>query len=281
MAGDWIKMRTDLLTSPKVVRMSSALNADRFRIAGGLLSVWSLFDAHSEDGILIGYDEKMLDELAAWSGFSCAMISVGWLLDNGESLELPRFEDHNGASAKRRAQDSDRKREGRKMSALEADKNRTREEKRREDISNTNVLDKPAKFDPVSLGDFMPTELAEWWGKWVKYRRERKLSTKEPTWKAQAEKLTTWGKEGHNPCEIIEASITNGWAGLFEPKQKFNGGGYAANQQPIGTGRSQEKASPSDRIRAQARVAIERLDSQDGGSNLYADDGLVPAEGNQ
>lgn len=134
MAGDWIKMRTDLLTSPKVVRMASALNADRFRIVGGLLSVWSLFDAHSTDGSLSGYSLDALDDLAAWPGFSRAMVAVGWLLESAESLDLPRFEAHNGASAKRRAQDTDRKREARSASAPKADKKPTREEKRREEL---------------------------------------------------------------------------------------------------------------------------------------------------
>jgi len=131
MAGDWIKMRTDLLTSPKVVRMASALNADRFRIVGGLLSVWSLFDAHSADGSLEGYSPASLDDLAAWPGFAAAMVAVGWLVESGSSLDLPRFEAHNGASAKRRAQDADRKREVRNASASDADGKPTREEKRR------------------------------------------------------------------------------------------------------------------------------------------------------
>lgn len=133
MAGDWIKMRTDLLTSPKVVRMTSALNADRFRIVGGLLSVWSLFDAHSDDGVLHGYTLKAVDELAAWPGFSAAMESVGWIVSDDESLSLPRFDTHNGQSAKRRAQEADRKRNVRKASASDADKTRTRGEERRED----------------------------------------------------------------------------------------------------------------------------------------------------
>jgi hypothetical protein len=148
-------MRSDLLTSPKVVRMSSALGADRFRIAGGLLSVWCLFDTHSEDGCLIGYSEKMLDELAAWSGFSAAMMLVGWLEKDGESLMLPRFEEHNGSSAKRRAQDTNNKRERRQMSARDADKIGTREEKRREDkliskdINTKGAFSYPDWFDDL------------------------------------------------------------------------------------------------------------------------------------
>ncbi len=151
MAGDWIKMRTDLLTSPKVVRMASALKADRFRIAGGLLSVWSLFDVHSEDGALVGYSLELLDELAAWPGFSAAMVDVEWLIQDGESLILPSFDVHNGASAKRRAQDADRKRLGRKMSACEADENRTREEKRREEKKDKSSCDQQTESQKARI----------------------------------------------------------------------------------------------------------------------------------
>ena len=136
MAGDWIKMRADLHTHPKVVRMASALKADRLRIVGGLHSAWCLFDVHSVDGLLDGYSAETLDDLIGFHGFSRAMIAVGWLEENGESLVMPRFEAHNGQSAKRRAQDADRKRNVRKASASDADKKRTREEKRREDIKD-------------------------------------------------------------------------------------------------------------------------------------------------
>ncbi|MCM8478017.1 DnaT-like ssDNA-binding domain-containing protein [Enterobacter hormaechei] len=157
MAGDWIKMRADLHTHPKVVRMASALKADRLRIVGGLHSAWCLFDVHSVDGFLDGYNADTLDDLIGFPGFSRAMMAVGWLEENGESLVMPRFEAHNGQSAKRRAQDADRKRNVRKASASEADKKRTREEKRREDIK-----DKPHTGGeqnlPVdnSLGDSEP-----------------------------------------------------------------------------------------------------------------------------
>lgn len=144
MAGDWIKMRTDLQTHPKVVRIVSALNADKcpqsvqilsdkFRVIGALHAVWSLFDAHSTDGVLEGYTPEVLDSAIGLPGFTLALASVGWVSVDAQALVLPRFEDHNGQSAKRRAQDADRKQAVRKMSAPEADKKRTREEKRREE----------------------------------------------------------------------------------------------------------------------------------------------------
>lgn len=134
MAGDWIKMRSDLFTHPKVVRISSALKADTLRTVGGLMSVWCLFDAHSVDGKLEGYTTRTLDDHLRWPGFSVQMEIVKWLEVSECYLGLPEFATHNGESAKRRAQDADRKRADRKASASEADKTRTRGEKRREEL---------------------------------------------------------------------------------------------------------------------------------------------------
>ena len=155
MAGDWIKMGKDLLTHPKVVRMSSALRADRLRTVGGLFAVWCLFDTHSADGQLSGYTPEALDELVGFPGISSAMESVGWLSHDEEGVFLPRFEEHNGQSAKRRAQETDRKREERKTSACDADKKRTREEKRREE-------EIPAAVPSPSAPEGFETFWAEW-----------------------------------------------------------------------------------------------------------------------
>jgi hypothetical protein len=113
----WIKMKVDLSTNPKVVRISSALKADRLRTVGALHAVWSLFDTHSESGELIGYSPEILDEMIGWKGFSTAMIAVEWLSVNDNSLTMKDYDENNGTSAKKRAQDSVRK-----MSARKADK---------------------------------------------------------------------------------------------------------------------------------------------------------------
>lgn len=137
-------MRVDLATSPKVVRIASALRADRLRVIGGLHAVWCLFDVHSTDGRLDGYTLEALDDLIGFPGFGAAMSAVGWLEDGGDSLCTPRFDEHNGQSAKRRATETERKREARKLSAPDADKVRSREEKRREEIPTTHVVGESA-----------------------------------------------------------------------------------------------------------------------------------------
>ncbi|MEB0133455.1 Pyocin large subunit-like protein [Pseudomonas sp. CCI2.4] len=131
-------MRIELQTHPKVFRMVSALNADRLRIIGGLHVAWSIFDTHCDDGVLVGYTADAMDAVVGWPGFTQAMIDVEWAaVDSSGSLVMPRFGEHNGKSSKRRANDNERKRNSRndaEMSASDADKKRTREEKRREEI---------------------------------------------------------------------------------------------------------------------------------------------------
>jgi hypothetical protein len=132
MAGDWIKMRKTLPTDPRIVRIMSALKADRFRTLGGVLSAWCLFDDQTEDGQLDGYTPEVFDEVVGFPGLARAMEAVGWLEIGPDFIKAPRFYEHNGQSAKRRAQEAVRK-----MSARHADKTRTEcgPEKRREEKS--------------------------------------------------------------------------------------------------------------------------------------------------
>lgn len=176
MAGDWIKMRSDLHTHPKVVRISSALHADRLRVIGGLHAVWCLFDAHSEDGSLDGYSLDAIDELICWAGFATALQAVGWLVFANDSVSLPRFDEHNGRSAKRRVMETERKRRERfansaeKSSASEADTKRTREEKIREETSS---LRSEVERASPSHGSRLPSDwkLPDDWASWAKTQR--------------------------------------------------------------------------------------------------------------
>jgi hypothetical protein len=147
MAGDWIKMRMDLQTHPKIVRIMSATSSDKFRVIGGLHAVWCVFDQHSIDGLLKGYSPELMDQIIGWDGFSRAMVDVGWLaIDIHGFLQMPEFSEHNGKSSKIRAEDSKRKKQSRnnpESSGQKSDKYGTRVEKRR---VNKNNKPKPPVF---------------------------------------------------------------------------------------------------------------------------------------
>ena len=155
----WIKMRVELTTHPKVMQMAALLRSEKHRVIGGLLHVWSIFDAHTEDGILNGYTPEFLDKTIGWKGFSRSMISIGWLSQITPScLSIKDYEEHNGTSAKRRAQDASRKAAASRsaknphtpaeLSAPEPESLRTREDKRKEE--QIRVIDTPLPPDGES-----------------------------------------------------------------------------------------------------------------------------------
>jgi hypothetical protein len=210
MAGDWIKMRSDLFTHPKVVRITSALKADRLRTVGGLMSVWCLFDAHSIDGRLEGYTLETVDELIGWAGFASAMKTVGWLDEDSEGLVLPEFGTHNGQSAKRRAQDSDRKRTER-LSASEADKNGTREEKRREEkIETKSKALRAPRFDPQAYLESLCVDsiVAQ---DWITHRKAKRAA---PTQTAIDGINREAEKAGVSLQAALKISCQRGWQGF-------------------------------------------------------------------
>jgi hypothetical protein len=214
----WIKMRTNLRTAPKVVRMASALKADRLRIIGGLWAAWSIFDEHSVDGTLQGYTLAALDEDLGWRGFSAALADVAWLEETEAGLILPEFEEHNGASAKRRATDSKRKSEGRdadksyggswnvdgreggQMSAPDADKKQTR-------VEQDKRKNKPLTPSPG---------FADFWSAWPKSPRKGEKSGCVKLWEEG-------GLEVEAPtilAHVKAMAATDGWrkqAGEFVP----------------------------------------------------------------
>ena len=139
MAGDWIKVEKELHDKPEVRRMARALRLSRFDIVGRLVSVWSWADSHSFTGSGMDISEEDIDDIADLIGFADALRQVGWLKGRAASLEFPNFGRHNGQSAQWKQKESAWKEwvvatmrtNVRKGSGQNADKMRTREEKRR------------------------------------------------------------------------------------------------------------------------------------------------------
>lgn len=82
----------------------------------------------------------------------------------------------------------------------------------------TNNEPKKKGFDAKkeSIPDWLDREI---WFNWIDYRNEIKkpLKTKK-TFELQVKFLLQCLEEGYSPEEIINQSITNGWQGLFKPK---------------------------------------------------------------
>lgn len=87
---------------------------------------------------------------------------------------------------------------------------------------------------------FSEQEFIDKWQEWLQYRKERRLATYTPT--GLKSTFTNLKKISNNNAktaiEVIEQSLANGWQGLFELKQTFNGKinqGHTEKPIPSGT----------------------------------------------
>jgi hypothetical protein len=175
MAGDWIKMRMDLFTHPKVFRIAERLGKDELYVVGALLAFWSWAHSHAVDGHVDGATSRLVDAATRVDGLHDALLEVGWLHVDATGITIPRFDVHNGDSAKERCSKSERQARWRakkkqQQAALSVDgavdeQPSTREEKRREEINTP----KPPRGEAYEGFD-------RFWDAWPK--SERKVGRK-------------------------------------------------------------------------------------------------------
>jgi hypothetical protein len=118
MAGDWIKMRTDLYRDPKVCVMADLLmdteselsrfvndnkrrdmtvtrNVTRCACVGALLSVWGVLrhrgKRDGDDLVCNGVTLSVIDDISDIPGFGDVMHGVGWAVHGEQGITLPRF----------------------------------------------------------------------------------------------------------------------------------------------------------------------------------------------
>lgn len=202
MAGDWIKMRTDLYRDPKVCAIADELmdsdgelaryvsqntqsdmsvtrNVMRNAAVGALLSVWGVMRIRGkrsgDDLVCRGVSLAVVDDIAELQGFGDAMRAVGWVYEQDGTLVFPRFfEEHNTDPAEAaRQKNADRQRRFREKKQAEirsVTDNVTvthREEKRREE---EKTMRKPAAVPP-GFEQF-----------WKVYPRRRNRGDAEKAW---------------------------------------------------------------------------------------------------
>lgn len=134
MAGDWIKVQKDTPDKPEVLAIASRMGLDPDAVVGKLIRIWSWFDTHTIDGNALSVTFSFLDRLTGVTGFAEQVALVGWLEQNGQSLMLPNFGNHNGETAKKRSLGKNRTEKHRSNAESNAPSvTKTSPEKRREE----------------------------------------------------------------------------------------------------------------------------------------------------
>jgi hypothetical protein len=135
MAGDWIKMRSNLDTDPRVIEMAVALSTSELHVVGMLWKVWSWADSHTLDGNAIRVTDVTLDRFTGCTGFAEMLRKVGWLDGSDNVITFPRFTEHNGKTAKKRAETKERVQKHRNVKRVTDVTQLALPEKRREEKS--------------------------------------------------------------------------------------------------------------------------------------------------
>lgn len=131
MAGDWIKMRHDILDDPATIRVAAACGLDEYAVVGRLHALWSWADRHTkEGGRAEGVGLDWVDRLVRCPGFAVEMVRVGWLEETGQGLTFPRFDRHCSDTAKARALGKERLKRFRNAASVST----ALPEKRREEV---------------------------------------------------------------------------------------------------------------------------------------------------
>jgi hypothetical protein len=203
MAGDWIKVEHATLEKPEVGMFAELLGIPVDQALGILLRFWVWLDRNSCNGLVTHVSRLSIDGVTHTPGFSNALAHVGWLQfdDEAQTLTVPNFGNHNGNTAKSRAQTKKRVQRFRNDSVTVPAL--PREEKRRDIKTTTNPSSPPA---PPGVRD-------EVWAAWINYRGRKKLTAHAVS--LQTSELQKLRAGGSDPNAVIEQSIRNGWSGLF------------------------------------------------------------------
>jgi len=108
MAGDWIKVTHATPDKPEIVRIADRCGLDIDAAFGKCVRLWIWADQQTVDGNALTVTDAFIDRLVHCPGFSAALREVDWLQARSGSLAIPRFDRHNGQSAKQRALTRDR-----------------------------------------------------------------------------------------------------------------------------------------------------------------------------
>lgn len=103
MAGDWIKVEHATPDKPEVYTMATILGIDPDAVVGKLIRFWAWCDQQSIFGNALTVTDSVLDRITHQPGFSDALRKVAWLEVRSGSLQVPRFDRHNGQTSKARA----------------------------------------------------------------------------------------------------------------------------------------------------------------------------------
>lgn len=104
----WIKIETTTPDKPEIHAIARLLKIEPDLVLGKIVRLWAWADLNMMGGNSVMGDDALVDHVVHRKGFAKAMRKVGWLEGDDGGLSFPRFERHNGETAKARAESARR-----------------------------------------------------------------------------------------------------------------------------------------------------------------------------
>lgn len=214
MAGDWIKMRTNLGSDPAVIQIATTLECGEDCVVGMLHRLWSWADGQLRDCNARGVTLLWIDRYIGVTGFAQCLIDVGWLEATKDGVRFVNFDRHMSQTAKRRALTASRVKRSRSAKCNAPSVTKALPEKRREEENTTYSLKGDTELPEVL--DSPKFKAA--WADFQSHRREKKSKMTPTAVKRALAKLAAMGHD--RAIAALEHSTANGYTGIFEPDRK-------------------------------------------------------------
>jgi len=114
----WIAWVKGLPEKPEIFGLAEALGINQSEAAARCMAVWGWADEHTDDGVIMGMKPGHLDRIAGLDGFGQALVKVGWLEADAESIIFPKWDRWNTQSAKARLRHAERQRRYRQRESV-------------------------------------------------------------------------------------------------------------------------------------------------------------------
>lgn len=186
MAGDWLKMEANTPEKSEVLAITACMGWDDADLTvGKLFRLWRWFDQHTVDGNAPRVTPALLDRVVGVSGFCLAVQEAGWLQISDEGISLPKFDRHNGMTAKNRALTAKR------VAKHKADNAKANGEGNADSVSAALPREEKRKRREEKKGDTPlppgdgPDGFLDFWLAWPKNERKQDKAKCLAHWKAQ------------------------------------------------------------------------------------------------
>lgn len=228
----WIESHTDLGKHPKILNLSAMMNWSVREAVGSVHMLWHWCVDYAENGDLRRYNDAVIASVVALNPeegarFVEALVTCGGEAVSGFIERAPYFRIHDwwdyiGPYLQSKYKHNPAKWKEIRRAYSNGSKNSQR----------TGITVGKGRFSVLSsseggLGETEP--LPDWLDSevWEAYRKHRAAMPRKNRLTPTAERLAIsqlrkWHAAGHDPNEIVKASVMNGWQGLFEPKDSRN-----------------------------------------------------------